>query len=109
MSASSSQGIHTLLEAEQEASKIVEQARDYRIEHLKDARNEATKDIAKLQARKNEELVEIQKKSANQTELTQSIAAETQQRLATIKSQFEKNKQEAVNRLIAAVSTVQFD
>ncbi|KAJ2078840.1 hypothetical protein H4R24_004199 [Coemansia sp. RSA 988] len=109
MSASSSQGIHTLLEAEQEASKIVEQARDYRIKHLKEARDEATKDISKLQTRKNEELAEIQKKSANQTELTQSIAAETQQRLGTIKSQFEKNKQEAANRLVAAVSTVQFD
>ncbi|KAJ2195236.1 hypothetical protein IW145_006092, partial [Coemansia sp. RSA 521] len=57
----SSHGIHTLLEAEKAASEIVEQARAYRIEHLKEARKMATEDINALQTRKNEELANIQK------------------------------------------------
>jgi V-type H+-transporting ATPase subunit G len=41
----SSQGISTLLEAEKEASKVVQKARQYRIQRLKDARTEALKVI----------------------------------------------------------------
>jgi V-type H+-transporting ATPase subunit G len=39
----STQGISTLLDAEKEASKIVQKARQYRIQRLKDARTEALK------------------------------------------------------------------
>ncbi|KAJ1960196.1 hypothetical protein GGI12_003935 [Dipsacomyces acuminosporus] len=105
MSASSSQGIHTLLEAEKEASKIVAQAREYRVRRLKDARTEAAKDIAELQARKNAELEEIHAKSANQTSLKENIQKETDSKLATVKAQFEQNKQEAILKLVEAVST----
>ncbi|TFY50140.1 hypothetical protein EVG20_g11697, partial [Dentipellis fragilis] len=43
--AQQSQGIQTLLEAEKDAAKVVQQARQYRQQRLKDARAEATKEI----------------------------------------------------------------
>ncbi|KAJ2782693.1 hypothetical protein H4R18_002119 [Coemansia javaensis] len=109
MSASSSQGIHTLLEAEKAASLIVEKAREGRVRYLKEARSEAAKAIAKLQAQKNEELAAIQRESADQTELSQSIEADTQQKLAAIRAQFEANKAEAVRQLVEAVSSAPLD
>ncbi|KAJ1886318.1 hypothetical protein LPJ66_009690, partial [Kickxella alabastrina] len=104
-SASNSQGIHTLLEAEKEASAIVTQAREYRVKRLNNARKDAAEDISKIQARKARELEEIQKKSVNQTELTESIQKETDERMVTIREQFEKNKQAAVAKIIEAVAT----
>ncbi|KAJ2240588.1 hypothetical protein GGI13_007618 [Coemansia sp. RSA 455] len=105
MSASNSQGIHTLLEAEKEASSIVAQAREYRVRRLRDARTEAAKDISELQARKTSELSAIQQKSVNQTELTESIQRDTDERLVGIRSQFEQQKQQAVAKLVEAVSS----
>ncbi|KAJ2726220.1 hypothetical protein GGI07_000697 [Coemansia sp. Benny D115] len=105
MSTSHSQGIHTLLEAEKEASKIVTQAREYRVKRLNNARTEATTDIEKIRARKNQELEEIQKKSVNQSEMSANIQKETDAQMAAIREQFEKNKQEAIAKLIEAVVT----
>ncbi|KAJ1824360.1 hypothetical protein LPJ60_000818 [Coemansia sp. RSA 2675] len=118
MSASNSQGIHTLLEAEKEASSIVAQARESwlinastlcmsldRVRRLRDARTEAAKDISELQARKTSELLAIQQKSVNQTELTESIQRDTDEKLVGIRSQFEQNKQQAVAKLVEAVSS----
>ncbi|KAJ2041625.1 hypothetical protein GGI08_007927 [Coemansia sp. S2] len=102
---SNSQGIHTLLEAEKEASSIVAQAREYRVRRLRDARTEAAKDISELQARKTSELSAIQQKSVNQTELTESIQRDTDERLVGIRSQFEQQKQQAVAKLVEAVSS----
>jgi len=68
--AQKSQGIQTLLEAEKEASKIVEQARSCtcvrlttdRSQKLKEAQSEAEKEIADIQAQKQKELEEFKKK-----------------------------------------------
>lgn len=68
--AQKSQGIQTLLEAEKEASKIVEQARSCtctrlttdRTQKLKEAQSEAEKEIADIKAQKQKELEEFQKK-----------------------------------------------
>ncbi|KAJ1807905.1 hypothetical protein LPJ75_004696, partial [Coemansia sp. RSA 2598] len=105
-SASSSQGIHTLLEAEKEASAIVAQAREYRVKRLNSARIEAGADIKTIQEAKARDLEEIQKNSVNQEELTQSIQKDTDEKMAAIKAQFEKKKAEAVAKLVEAVVSV---
>ncbi|KAJ1885333.1 hypothetical protein LPJ66_010167, partial [Kickxella alabastrina] len=76
-----------------------------RVKRLNNARKDAAEDISKIQARKARELEEIQKKSVNQTELTESIQKETDERMVTIREQFEKNKQAAVAKIIEAVAT----
>lgn len=53
--ASSSQGIQVILDAEKDATKIVQAARKYRIERLKAARAEALAEIEELKRHKMEE------------------------------------------------------
>ncbi|KAG9822514.1 hypothetical protein KCU86_g16581, partial [Aureobasidium melanogenum] len=55
MSAQNSAGIQTLLDAEREAQKIVQQAREYRTKRVKDARSEAQKEIDEYRNKKEEE------------------------------------------------------
>ncbi|EPS43202.1 hypothetical protein H072_2813 [Dactylellina haptotyla CBS 200.50] len=47
--------IQTLLNAEQEAQKIVQKARAYRVQRVKDARSEAQKEIEEYRQKKEEE------------------------------------------------------
>ncbi|KAJ1750279.1 glucose repression mediator protein [Coemansia sp. RSA 1821] len=74
-----------------------------RIEHLKEARKMATQAINELQELKNGELAKIQQESTNHTELEQSIKEDTDKKLAAIKEQFEKNKQEAIDKLVSSI------
>ncbi|KAG8755568.1 H(+)-transporting V1 sector ATPase subunit G [Serendipita sp. 396] len=60
--AAHSQGIQTLLEAEKEAAKVVQQARQYRTQKLKDARSEAAKDLETYKAQKDNELKAFEQK-----------------------------------------------
>ncbi|KAL8735350.1 MAG: hypothetical protein Q9166_000895 [cf. Caloplaca sp. 2 TL-2023] len=55
MSAQNSKGIQTLLDAEREAQKIVQKAREYRSKRVKDARSEAQKEIEDYRKQKEEE------------------------------------------------------
>jgi V-type H+-transporting ATPase subunit G len=59
---SNTPGIQTLLEAEKEASKIVEKAKLYRTQRLKDARVEAQMEIDKLKQQKQQEFKEYEMK-----------------------------------------------
>jgi V-type H+-transporting ATPase subunit G len=58
---SATPGISTLLDAEKEAAKIVAKAKAYRIQRLKDARLEASKEIEALKAAKAAEFAQFEK------------------------------------------------
>ncbi|KAF9245241.1 H+-ATPase G subunit-domain-containing protein [Melanogaster broomeanus] len=62
-----SQGIQTLLEAEKEAAKIVQQARQYRVQRLKDARSEASKEIEEYRREKEAEFKAFEASHAGST------------------------------------------
>merc|ERR1712169_101841 len=55
MSAQNSAGIQTLLDAEKEAQKIVQKAREYRTKRVKDAKTEAQKEIEEYRNKKAED------------------------------------------------------
>ena len=61
-SAQNTASIQTLLEAEREAGQIVEKARSYRTQRLKDARAEAAKDVDGYKAKKETEFKEFESK-----------------------------------------------
>ncbi|KAF0480159.1 V-type ATPase [Gigaspora margarita] len=108
MAAQSSQGIQTLLEAEKDAAKIVQNARTYRVQRLKEARTEAIKEIEALKARKNAEFQSFEAEHAGSSD--QSVAlveAETESKLITIKEAFENKKPLVMEKLFAAVTNVQ--
>lgn len=62
MSAQNTASIQTLLEAEKDAQQIVEKARQYRTQRLKDARSEAQKEIEKYKSKKESEFKEYEAK-----------------------------------------------
>ncbi|KAI0880704.1 vacuolar ATPase [Annulohypoxylon maeteangense] len=55
MSAQNSAGIQTLLDAEREASKIVQKAREFRTKRVREARDEAKKEIEAYRKSKDDE------------------------------------------------------
>ncbi|KAJ5605146.1 hypothetical protein N7510_010300 [Penicillium lagena] len=54
-SAQNSAGIQTLLDAEREAQKIVQQSREYRTKRIRDAKAEAQKEIEEYRKQKEDE------------------------------------------------------
>ncbi|KAF9785230.1 H+-ATPase G subunit-domain-containing protein [Thelephora terrestris] len=106
--AGQSQNIQTLLEAEKEAQKLVQQSRQYRTQRLKDAHSEATKEIEDYKAQKEQEFKSYE---ASHTGNTQSVQAtvdkETDAKLRVISQQYEKNKDAVVKKLLDRVILVQ--
>lgn len=62
MSAQNTASIQTLLEAEKDAQQIVEKARQYRTQRLKDARSEAQKEIDTYKSKKEQEFKDYESK-----------------------------------------------
>ncbi|KAI6044312.1 H+-ATPase G subunit-domain-containing protein [Pisolithus marmoratus] len=85
MAAHPSQGIQTLLEAEKEAAKIVQQARQYRVQRLKDARSEATREIEEYRRVKEDEFKAFEASHAGNISNAQvAIDKETDVKLQSI-------------------------
>ncbi|KAI8926617.1 H+-ATPase G subunit-domain-containing protein [Entophlyctis helioformis] len=102
--AQNSQGIQTLLEAEKEASKIVAKSRQYRVQRLKDARTEASKEIEALKAQKTREFQDFEKQFAGDSdESVIKAQAHTEQALIDINTAFAKNKEAVIQNLLAAI------
>ncbi|KAG0216108.1 H(+)-transporting V1 sector ATPase subunit G [Mortierella sp. GBA30] len=108
MAASNSSGIQTLLEAEKEASKIVQKARQYRVQRLKDARQEAAKEIEELKAAKNEAFKNFEQEHAGSSDQTsQRVEVETEQKRVEIEAAFAKNREAVLQMLLETVYTVE--
>ncbi|CAG8463044.1 6013_t:CDS:2 [Paraglomus brasilianum] len=108
MAASNSQGIQTLVEAEKEAAKIVQKARQYRIDRLKAARTEAAKEIEDLKAQKNEEFHQFETEHAGSSDQTfAKITTETEVKLQQIQEAFNKHKAVVIERLLSVVTTIE--
>ncbi|KAF8892083.1 H+-ATPase G subunit-domain-containing protein [Infundibulicybe gibba] len=107
MAAQQSQGIQTLLEAEKEAAKIVQQARQYRVQKLKDARSEASKEIEAYQSAKEKEFKAFQSTHAGTTSNAQTtVDQETEVKLQSITESFKQAKDAVVKKLLDRVVLV---
>ncbi|KAF8159677.1 H+-ATPase G subunit-domain-containing protein [Crassisporium funariophilum] len=108
MAAQQSQGIQTLLEAEKEASKIVQQARQYRVQKLKDARAEATKEIEEYKKSKEQEFKAFEASHAGTTSTTQAaLDKDTDAKLKEIDAVYAKKQDDVVNTLLQRAMLVQ--
>ncbi|CAB4428668.1 V-type ATPase [Rhizophagus irregularis] len=108
MAHQNSQGIQTLLDAEKEAAKIVQKARQYRVQRLKDARTEAAKEIEALKAEKNAEFQNFESEHAGFSDQSSTqLNAETDAKLAAIQTAFDKNKNAVIEKLLTAVTTAE--
>ncbi|KAH7927831.1 V-type ATPase [Leucogyrophana mollusca] len=102
-----SQGIQTLLEAEKEAAKIVQQARQYRVQRLKDARTEASREIDEYRSAKEAEFRGFESSHAGTTSNAQTaVDRDTEVKLQAITDAYEANKDEVVKKLLDRVVLV---
>merc|ERR1712144_65477 len=102
--AANTAGIQTLLDAEKEAAKIVQKARDYRTQRVKDARGEAAKEIEAYKAKVEREFQAIEQEHSGDNDAAQS---ELDKQTEPIKADFGKNRQAVVDKLLERVTEVQ--
>jgi len=104
MSAQNSAGIQTLLDAERDAQKIVQQAREYRTKRVKDARNEAQKEIEEYRKEKEDEYQKFEKEhSSGNQKAEEDAKKDTDLKVKEINELGNKKGAEVVNQLITAV------
>ncbi|RKF57327.1 V-type proton ATPase subunit G [Erysiphe neolycopersici] len=107
MSAQNSAGIQTLLDAEREAQKIVQKAREYRTKRVKEARDEAKKEIDSHKKRKDDELrkYEFEHSSGNK-KAEEDANIEVTKKIVEIKELGKKGQEKVIQDLLNAVYEV---
>ncbi|OIW29193.1 V-type ATPase [Coniochaeta ligniaria NRRL 30616] len=106
-SAQNSAGIQTLLDAEREASKIVQKAREYRTKRVKESRDEAKKEIEAYRAKKEEEFKKFEAEHTQGNKQAEEEAnKEAEARIKEIKDAGKKNQDKVVKDLLKAVFEV---
>ncbi|UNI15323.1 Triacylglycerol lipase [Purpureocillium takamizusanense] len=107
MSAQNSAGIQTLLDAEREASKIVQKAREFRTKRVREARDEAKKEIAEYKARKDDEFKKFESEhSRGNKEAEDEATKEADKEIKAIKDAGQKGQAGVVKNLLSAVFDV---
>ncbi|KXN86587.1 V-type proton ATPase subunit G [Leucoagaricus sp. SymC.cos] len=107
MAAQQSQSIQTLLEAEKDAAKVVQEARQYRVQKLKDARTEALKEIEEYKKSKEAEFRAFEASRAGTTSNAQAtVDRETEVKLQEITDAYTKNKDTVIKKLLDRVVLV---
>ncbi|RDA95641.1 hypothetical protein CP533_1195 [Ophiocordyceps camponoti-saundersi (nom. inval.)] len=107
MSAQNSAGIQTLLDAEREASKIVQKAREYRTKRIREARDEAKKEITNYKATKDKEFKTFETEhSQGNKEAEDEAAKEAEKQIKVIKNAGQKSRDAVVKNLLNAVFDV---
>ncbi|ORY54981.1 V-type ATPase [Pseudomassariella vexata] len=103
-SAQNSQGIQTLLDAEREASKIVQKAREYRTKRVREARDEAKKEIDTYRSEKESEFKKFESEHTAGNKAAEDEAnGEADAKIVEIKSAGKKSQDKVVSELLKAV------
>ncbi|KAF2751341.1 vacuolar ATPase-like protein [Sporormia fimetaria CBS 119925] len=104
-SAQNSAGIQTLLDAEREAQKIVQKAREYRTKRVKDARSEAQKEIEEYRKQKEEEFKKFEKEhSSGNKQAEEDANKETEAKIKEIEAIGKKSSSKVVEQLVTAAT-----
>ncbi|CAD7965248.1 unnamed protein product [Amoebophrya sp. A25] len=103
MAGKSQELISKLLQAEDEAEKIIKAARDMRSAKMKDVKPAAEEELAPFRMKEEQKFVEDQRamqgKNNTSAELEKSTAAE----LATVRSDYETNKKNGIKHILDKV------
>jgi len=94
-------GIQRLLQAEDAAAEVVHKARENRVVRLRQARQEAEKENAKLQQQLQEEFdAEYNNVDAADVQMKSDLDAKTQSEIADAEAMYDANKETAINILL---------
>ncbi|MCJ1403126.1 H(+)-transporting V1 sector ATPase subunit G [Xylographa trunciseda] len=107
MSAQNSAGIQTLLDAEREAQKIVQKAREYRTKRVRDAKAEAQKEIEEYRKEKDEEFKKFQSEhSSGNKKAEEDAGKDAVSKVEDIKEAGSKSGDKIVQDLLRVVMEV---
>ncbi|CAM1501144.1 Fc.00g103060.m01.CDS01 [Cosmosporella sp. VM-42] len=107
MSAQNSAGIQTLLDAEREASKIVQKAREFRTKRVREARDEAKQEIADYKSSKEDEYKKFEAEHSKGNEAAEEEAnRDADQQIKEIQAAGKKGQAQVVKNLLSAVFDV---
>ncbi|KAK1688683.1 V-type ATPase [Colletotrichum godetiae] len=107
MSAQNSAGIQTLLDAEREASKIVQKAREFRTKRVKEARDEAKKEIEAYRNSKEDEFKKFESEHSQGNQAAEDEAnKEAEVKIKEIQGAGKKSQDKVVTDLLKAVFEV---
>lgn len=102
MAGKSQELIQKLLKAEEDAEKIISNAREQRARKLRDVRQTAEEELEPFRAKEEEKFLQEQAVSG-QAHSTAELDANTQRELATVKNDFESNKKNAIKYILEKV------
>ncbi|KAF7552368.1 hypothetical protein G7046_g7428 [Stylonectria norvegica] len=106
-SAQNSAGIQTLLDAEREASKIVQKAREFRTKRVREARDEAKREIAEYKSQKEDEYKKFEAEHSKGNEAAEDEAnKEADKEIVEIQAAGKKGQVQVVKNLLNAVFDV---
>ena len=95
------------MEAEKEATRIVQKSRQYRVQRLKDARSEAAKEIEELKAQRMKEFKDMEGTNSGTSDKMQvQMEKETEAKLKEVQGMYEKNKEEVLKMILDTVLNV---
>ncbi|KFZ01603.1 hypothetical protein V501_09927 [Pseudogymnoascus sp. VKM F-4519 (FW-2642)] len=107
MSAQNSAGIQTLLDAEREAQKIVQRAREYRTKRIKEARDEAKKEIDTYRKTKEAEFKKFESEHTSGNKQAEEDAnKEAESQVKEIQQAGKAGTDEVVKALLKGVTDV---
>lgn len=100
-------GIQRLLQAEQEAQAIVSRARKSKSERLKQAKDEADKEIAAYKAQRERDFQsKIATDSSSSQENVTRLGEESSKAVSAVQASIQERKQEVLKLLLDHVTTV---
>ncbi|OAA66657.1 Vacuolar (H+)-ATPase G subunit [Niveomyces insectorum RCEF 264] len=103
-SAQNSTGIQTLLDAEQKAAHIVQKAREFRTKRVKEARDEARKEIEAYRAQKEAEFKKFEAEHTQGNKTAEEEAnREAAAKIKEIQATGKKSQDKVVKDLLHAV------
>ncbi|QIW97552.1 hypothetical protein AMS68_003070 [Peltaster fructicola] len=107
MAAQNSAGIQTLLDAEREAQRIVQKAREYRTKRVKDAKSEAQKEVEDYKKQKEQEFKAYEDEQQGGNKKAEEDAdKDTDKKLAEIKKVGKDTGPKVISDLLKAVMDV---
>ncbi|KAI0108061.1 vacuolar ATPase [Daldinia grandis] len=107
MSAQNSAGIQTLLDAEREASKIIQKAREFRTKRVREARDEAKKEVEAYRRAKDEEFKRFEAEHTQGNKQAEDEAnREADAKIKEIHAAGQKSQDKVVEDLLKAVFDV---
>lgn len=103
MAGRSQELISKLLQAEEQAEKIIKEARELRNKKLRDVKAAAEAELEPFKAKEEEKFKKEQAEMTTTQSMSSELEKSTQQELAMVKQDYETNKKQAIKFILDKV------